>query len=57
MLGERAHPTDNMKKVTRNVLNTALLAFVILTMPTRNYAQDPPPPPRIGQPQAGAGEA
>ena len=45
MLVERAHPTDNMKKVTRIVLNTTLLAFVILAMPTRNFAQDPPPPP------------
>ncbi len=45
MLGERAHLKGYMKIVSRNVLNTALLAFVMLTMPTRNFAQDPPPPP------------
>lgn len=45
MFGERAHPTDKMKKVARNFLITMLLGFVILIMPTRNLAQDPPPPP------------
>jgi tetratricopeptide (TPR) repeat protein len=45
MLGEWLHPTDYMKKVSRNILYATLLGFLMLGAPARSGAQDPPPNP------------
>lgn len=45
MPGEWLHPTDYMKKVSRNVFCATALVFLMLGVPARNGAQDPPPNP------------
>jgi len=45
MPAEWLHPTNYMKRPSRNVLYATLLAFLMLGAPALNGAQDPPPPP------------
>ena len=45
MPGEWLHPTDHMKKVSRNVLFVTAFVFLMFGAPVRNAAQDPPPNP------------
>jgi tetratricopeptide (TPR) repeat protein len=45
MPGEWLHPTNYMKRPSRNVLYAALFALLMLGAPARNGAQDPPPNP------------
>jgi tetratricopeptide (TPR) repeat protein len=50
MPGEWVHPTDYMKKVSRNVLYATALVFLMLGAPARSGAQDPPPNPQDNPP-------
>jgi tetratricopeptide (TPR) repeat protein len=45
MRSEREHLTDGMGRSVQEILRTALIGFLVLAAPCRNFAQDPPPPP------------
>jgi tetratricopeptide (TPR) repeat protein len=45
MRREREHPKDGMGRSAQEILRMALIGFMVLAAPYRNFAQDPPPPP------------
>ncbi|HEY2545608.1 MAG TPA: hypothetical protein VGI46_06055 [Candidatus Acidoferrum sp.] len=48
MIGQRLHPITNVKQtksIDRSAIYVAIFALLALAAPTRNFAQDPPPPP------------
>jgi tetratricopeptide (TPR) repeat protein len=50
MRRERGHLRDCMTRNLQEVLLLAVVGFVLLAVPSRNFAQDPPPPPPPDKP-------